>query len=432
MEKLNYIELFKVPKFYGGGETTNLFTGITDDYYKRSMNKANDEYTKWLNENSNATETEQAAKKEEILNKTKTKKDHLKSAEEIIKGGFANAVGVDLSQAGALGEWGAIGFGGAGKIADIGMKAVGALTTGDKNFSTQSQAADAAVGSVTSALMQTKNPYLMAAAGGITAVNELTKIGGQSVPGFEVDISSSGYGDIGSMEESSSRGFFAATKQDEKRLDNRNEKAALALAAASVSDDQSFQQEARMNASQNVIQNNQWALDGGVSTDLLAAKKGAKLNKIENPLVKWLVSQMLSSSVEVAKNGAKLNKIEVSEEENVIPTGDLHKNKHNLDLENITKKGIPVIQNIDDSVETFEEVKEHEDEIIQSAEIEALEIIFNKEVTEFIESRMDKSSDKEVCKEVGMRICKEILFNTKDKEDLIETINKKDDSSLLN
>jgi len=49
--------------------------------------------------------------------------------------------------------------------------------------------------------------------------------------------------------------------------------------------------------------------------------------------------------------------VEVSSEPNVIPEGDYHKNKHDLDLDNITKKGIPVIQVPDDSVETFTEIK---------------------------------------------------------------------------
>lgn len=430
MKKISYIEIFKIPKFEEGGnaQPQSIFSGQTKNYYKRSIKKGDTKYKKWLNDNPNASEEEQKNMKDKILSETKTKEQINQQAGDIISGGLAQAIGVDLDQGEAMGLNAAetLATGAAGQVMDIGMKAVSALTTGDKNFSTQSQAADAAVGSVTSKLMASKNPYAMLAAGAITTVNELTKIGGQSVPGYQVDISSSGYGDIGSMEESSSRGFFVPTKQDKKKLNNRNEKAALALAAASISDDQSFQQEARMNASQNVIQNNQQALNGGISTDLLAAKHGTKINKVQEPLVKWLISQMLNDSIESAKNGTKLKKVEISEEENVIPTGTLHKNKHNLDLEEVTKKGIPVIQNIDDTVETFEEIKEHEDEIVQSAEIESLEIIFNKELTDFIEERMDKSSDREICKEVGMRICKEILFNTKDKSDLIETLNQKE------
>lgn len=436
MEKLNYIELFKVPKFQGGGESA--FSTLSKRQQRRVRNQANKAGFQ-INPNTGdiingGTEEQQNTLNSLITegaNKDAQREAKLDAVGDSITGGLADAIGVDISNAedmfsGENAQLKALATGAAGKALDEGMKIASALTTGDKNFSASSQAVDAAVGGVTSKLMASKNPYAMLAAGAITTVNELTKMGGQSVPGFEVDISSSGYGDIGQMKESSSRGFFAPTKQDKKRLNNRNEKAALALAAASISDDQSFQQEARMNASQNVIQNNQQALNGGISTDLLAAKHGAKINKVQEPLVKWLISQILNDSIESAKNGTKLKKVEISEEENVIPTGTLHKNKHNLDLEEVTKKGIPVIQNIDDTVETFEEIKEHEDEIVQSAEIESLEIIFNKELTDFIEERMDKSSDREICKEVGMRICKEILFNTKDKSDLIETLNQKE------
>jgi hypothetical protein len=48
------------------------------------------------------------------------------------------------------------------------------------------------------------------------------------------------------------------------------------------------------------------------------------------------------------KNGGQLKNIETAEEPSVIPEGALHAHKHNLDLEGITKKGIPVIQNVND------------------------------------------------------------------------------------
>ena len=43
----------------------------------------------------------------------------------------------------------------------------------------------------------------------------------------------------------------------------------MALDAADLADDQIFQQEARANNVQNVIQNNQIALSGGLQTNLL-------------------------------------------------------------------------------------------------------------------------------------------------------------------
>lgn len=123
------------------------------------------------------------------------------------------------------------------------------------------------------------------------------------------------------------------------------------------------------------------------------------------------------------KNGGQLKNIETSEEPSVIPEGALHAHKHNLDLEGLTKKGIPVIQNLDDSINTFEEVKSSESDIQQSCEIERQEIIFSKELTDFIEEKRKEwheTGSNEILEEVGKRVTKEILFNTDDRADLIE------------
>ena len=48
--------------------------------------------------------------------------------------------------------------------------------------------------------------------------------------------------------------------------------------------------------------------------------------------------------------------IEVSEEQSIIPEGALHKNKHHLDIDGITKKGVPVLT-IDGDADTLEEIK---------------------------------------------------------------------------
>lgn len=123
------------------------------------------------------------------------------------------------------------------------------------------------------------------------------------------------------------------------------------------------------------------------------------------------------------KNGGQLKNIETAEEPSVIPDGALHAHKHNLDLGGLTKKGIPVIQGLDDSINTFEEVKSSESDIQQSAEIERQEIIFSKELTDFIEEKRKEwheTGSNEILEEVGKRVTKEILFNTDDRADLIE------------
>lgn len=122
------------------------------------------------------------------------------------------------------------------------------------------------------------------------------------------------------------------------------------------------------------------------------------------------------------KNGAQLQEIEMSEEPSVIPEGALHKNKHNLDLDGITKKGIPVIQNVDDSVETLAEIQMHQEDLVQSAEVEKEEVIFSRELTDFIEEKRKEwheTGSNEVLEEVGKRVTKELLFNTEDNAGLI-------------
>lgn len=129
------------------------------------------------------------------------------------------------------------------------------------------------------------------------------------------------------------------------------------------------------------------------------------------------------------QNGAKLKGIEVSEVENILPTGQLHKNKHDdFGIEGITEKGIPVLQVKDDTAETIQEVQQQAagGEVVQSAEIEREEIIFNKELTDYVEQNRElwkEGTQKEkddICLEVGKRIVKEILFNTKDESGLID------------
>jgi len=147
---------------------------------------------------------------------------------------------------------------------------------GDKNFGAQSEAIDGAVDMASEALMKSGNPYAMGAALALKGANFLTKAGGQTVQGFDVDINSSGYGDLGHMESSSSRDFGAMIGlgglnqgKMQAKLAKRNQQAMMAMNAANIANEQSFEQEARMNSVQNTIMNNQIALAGGMDTSLL-------------------------------------------------------------------------------------------------------------------------------------------------------------------
>lgn len=101
---------------------------------------------------------------------------------------------------------------------------------------------------------------------------------------------------------------------------------------------------------------------------------------------------------------------------NVIPEGALHARKNNMEGagEDFTAKGIPVIDNQGE----------------QQAEIEKEEVIFTKDLTEFLEENMKKyneeDSDKDaIAIKVGKRLTKELLTNTDDRTGLIDKVQEK-------
>lgn len=143
------------------------------------------------------------------------------------------------------------------------------MTMGDKNFSAQSQALDSAVHGVSGALMKSGNPYAMAAGAALEGLNFVTKAGGRTVPGYDVNINNSGYGNLGHQESSSGRIWDDWTGKTGRKLAKRNEQARMAIAAADISEDQAYQQEARANSVTNVLEANQIALAGGIDTSLL-------------------------------------------------------------------------------------------------------------------------------------------------------------------
>lgn len=95
---------------------------------------------------------------------------------------------------------------------------------------------------------------------------------------------------------------------------------------------------------------------------------------------------------------------------NIIPEGALHAHKHNMDMEGITPKGIPVVSNKEGG------------EVEQQAEIEREEIIFRLEVTKKLEELEEKyyneetsQKEKDECAlEAGKLLVEEILYNTQD------------------
>ena len=150
--------------------------------------------------------------------------------------------------------------------------------------------------------------------------------------------------------------------------------------------------------------------DDWMYTNTLNAKNGAKIKEVKrlsSLYNKRLISKepLKEGTTVEFKNGGSIN---------VIPEGALHARKNNLteinpELEGITKKGIPVIS------------KEEGGEMIQHAEIERSEIIFNLETTKKLESlreQYNKSEDKaekdNLAIEAGKLLAQQIMENTID------------------
>lgn len=119
------------------------------------------------------------------------------------------------------------------------------------------------------------------------------------------------------------------------------------------------------------------------------------------------IEPIKEDNVEAFKQGGQMN---------VIPEGALHARKNNMEGagEDFTAKGIPVVDNQGE----------------QQAEIEREEVIFTKDLTEFLEENMKKyneeDSDKDaIAIKVGKRLTKELLTNTDDRTNLIEKVQEK-------
>ena len=131
-------------------------------------------------------------------------------------------------------------------------------------------------------------------------------------------------------------------------------------------------------------------------------KKGMKFPELEN-------ARLILNSLN------KPQKFQLGGKMNLLPDGELHARKHDIekydkDLEGkITKKGIPVVTN----------------DGTQTAEIEKEEWVLRKEFTDKIESLYkqykDTNSD-EIAIEAGKLVCFELLKNTDDRSRLIKNI----------
>lgn len=125
--------------------------------------------------------------------------------------------------------------------------------------------------------------------------------------------------------------------------------------------------------------------------------------------------QKLEEGGKTDKPKQQPDKTKETSQKNVIPEGALHARKHNMEnSENLTKKGIPVVDNKGE----------------QQAEIECNEIIFNLEVTKQLEELHNKYQEAtqkekdELAIEAGKLLVYQIMHNTDDRTGLIKECKK--------
>ena len=272
------------------------------------------------------------------------------------------------------------------------------------------------------------NPQLMAATGGLSAVvgaglkvgslvgKGINYLGQSKIGASDTDLSKNiiGYGaentqaaTVGGLSK-----LFGSGKSRVRTLRKRKDAVETDNTKKLFVSNQERQNSAiSTNTFEDTFRRNQNALQGGLNTNMLVAKLGGRLN-IKNVVAK----------VNYKKIGGTLdrNKKEMDEESpafNVIPSGALHAHKHNLDLD-VTSKGIPVV--------TLEEGGEIDE---QHAEIERDEIILHLSLSKKLEklqkdfeSAESKKEKDTIALEAGKLLASEIMENTEDNTNLIETV----------
>lgn len=147
-------------------------------------------------------------------------------------------------------------------------------------------------------------------------------------------------------------------------------------------------------------------LGNTMQNTMRVGKSGMKFPHLDE--VRLIINNFQSEVVQKFADGGKMN---------VIVEGALHSRKNNLqdleDLEDVTKKGIPVI--------TYEEGGE----VVQVAEVEDGELVLIKEITDKLEVLYEDGSE-EAMIEAGKILAEELMTNTDDRTDKLLTDEDKD------
>lgn len=309
-----------------------------------------------------------------------------------------------LGQALANSEKAAIGF-------DVGMKAGGAaFDTLSAATGFERDSVDAVADSAADVAGQF-GPWGKCAALAIQGLNDISKATGEKYAEQDLNTGSSGFADF-STEGKQFRGnplnpLAAFTKSGasaayEQQMERQRKKFAQ---AKSVVQEQEKEIKARQQAMDNTNQRVKNQLGGGQNYDAILSKDGSKLYPVNNftPITDYAQDFFNSQAQTVAsyKDGGS-----------VIPDGELHKNRHNIEavrpeLEGqITHKGIPVITEEEDP-------KTGDIKVTQHAEIECGEVILELSITKKLEKLYKEGTD-EAAIEAGRILAKELITNTED------------------
>lgn len=301
------------------------------------------------------------------------------------------------------------------ELAETGLKALGG-----KEATIQGKG-DQAFNALTSAAwkgaLKTGNPWAIAGAGVLKGLDFLNRYAGKTAQkqGTDAGLKTGGYAlqmsqGAGQKTTMSKNKWVKDINKQTKRADTQNLLAGRASYANTQND------LAATNTYGDIVSRTQQKLAGELGTGILSAKYGATINPKKLSNIKKKATRKIVKLQE-GVNPDDLQKMQGGGTLNVIPEGALHARNNNYEGElgeQVTSKGIPVI--------TYEE----DGGIIQHAEIEHSEIIFNKEVSTKLEAlykkykdtddKLDKASLELEC---GKFITYEILENTEDNVGLL-------------
>lgn len=283
-------------------------------------------------------------------------------------------------------------IGGAMKVGGLVSDGINAITGGTDGMTTQDSIFSSTLGNLTG--LGIINSAFGKRANTINKDNETWEQQGSAYVGSlaKVDdaLTKSGkkYGLFSNRARKKANAQISEAKRQQNLVADINEEAQDAFAASNYS---------------GIGLRNQIALNGGYRS-MAIGRNGIKILDKE---LQWANSILnkTKASVPEFKSGGKVN---------VIPEGALHKNKHHLEdvnpeFKDVTNKGIPVVS------------KEDGGELVQHAEIERNEIIFNLDVTNKLEELMKKGDDESAI-EAGKLLVHEILNNTIDNTGILKEI----------